>query len=89
MAPAGMASIERAKDNGAWTVYDPIEDLVIPPDLAAALQAEQSATEHFEAMTDSVKKGILWWIASAARPETRSRRVTKTVEAAACNRSPL
>ncbi len=36
MTPPGLAKIEEAQRNGAWTVYDAIEDLVIPGDLAAA-----------------------------------------------------
>ena len=34
--PPGLAAIERAKQDGSWTVYDEIEDMVIPPDRAAA-----------------------------------------------------
>jgi uncharacterized protein YdeI (YjbR/CyaY-like superfamily) len=89
MARAGMMLIEEAKDNGAWTVYDPIEDLVVPQDLATALAAEEAALENFEAFSVSVRKAILWWIASAVRPGTRSRRILQTAEASADNRSPL
>ena len=84
MTEAGMAKIEQAKRNGAWTVYDPIEDLVMPDDLKAAL-AEVSALGNFESLTVSAKKSILWWIASARRPETRSRRIAKAAGAAVQN----
>jgi uncharacterized protein YdeI (YjbR/CyaY-like superfamily) len=36
MMPAGLAVIEQAKANGGWTALDDVEDLVVPPDLAAA-----------------------------------------------------
>ena len=87
MAQAGRLIVEQAKQNGAWTVYDPIEDLVVPQDLAAALAAEE-AERNFAAMTVGVKKRVLWWIASAARPDTRARRIARTAEAVARNRSP-
>ncbi len=89
MSPMGMAKIEEAKRNGAWTVYDAIEDLVVPDDLAAALAMKTTAQTKFKAFSVSVRKNILWWIASARRPETRARRIAKTVSAVAENRSPL
>ena len=89
MASAGMVKIEEAKRNGAWIVYDPIEDLVVPGDLAAALAKEPSARENFENLRVSAQKNALWWIASARRPQTRAQRVAKTAAAAAQNKSPL
>ncbi len=89
MTPPGLAKIEEAQRNGAWTVYDTIEDLVIPDDLAAALAEWPSAQETFEGFSISVRKNILWWIASARRPETRARRLVKTAAAVAENRNPL
>ena len=82
-------SVEEAQRNGAWTVYDAIEDLVIPDDLAAALAEGTSAQETFGGFSISVRKNILWWIASARRPETRARRIAKTAAAVAENRNPL
>ena len=89
MTPPGLVKIEEAQRNGAWTVYDAIEDLVILDDLAAALAEGPSAQETFEGFSISVRKNILWWIASARRPETRARRIAKTAAAVAENRSPL
>src|SRR3954447_26856627 len=39
MAPAGLALIEAAKADGSWTLLDPVEDLIVPDDLAAAFAA--------------------------------------------------
>ena len=89
MAPAGLARIEEAKRSGAWTVYDAIEDLVVPDDLAAALDTEPGSLENFEGFSVSVRKNILWWIASARRPETRARRIAKAAASAAAGRNPL
>ena len=41
MTASGMRLVEGAKADGSWNIYDEIEDLVVPPDLASAL-AENS-----------------------------------------------
>lgn len=86
MAPAGMRMVETAQANGSWTVYDEIEDVVIPPDLADALAEDETAPGFFERFPESSKKAILWWIKTAKRPETRAARIAETVSAAAQNR---
>ena len=86
MAESGASIVAAAQSNGAWTVYDEIEDLVVPPDLAAALAANETAQTRFDNFPPSSKKNILWWIKSARKPETRAARVAKTAELAAQNR---
>ncbi len=82
MMPSGLAAIEQAKQDGSWTVYDEIEDLVIPLDLAEELAENEPSAGHFHAFSNSSKKGILWWIKSAKRPATRRKRVAETVRLA-------
>ncbi len=89
MTPAGLARIEAAKRDGSWSAYDAIEELTVPADLAAALAANATAREHFAAFGASAKKQLLWWIESAKRPETRSKRIAQLVAAAEENRNPL
>lgn len=86
MMPAGLAKIEAAKVDGSWTSLDAIEALEIPADLAEALAALPSAAEYFEAFPRSVKRGILEWIVTAKRPETRAKRIDETARLAAENR---
>jgi uncharacterized protein YdeI (YjbR/CyaY-like superfamily) len=88
MAAAGLARVEAAKQDGTWYALDSVEALIIPLDLDQALSANQVAKQYFDALPRSVKRAILAWIASAKRPETRSRRVTATVESAAENSRP-
>jgi uncharacterized protein YdeI (YjbR/CyaY-like superfamily) len=83
MTPAGMAVIDAAKENGSWTVLDDVEALIVPEDLASALAAEPRAEFGWEAASVSQRKMALYWIASAKRPETRSRRVSEITQAAA------
>lgn len=85
MMPPGLAIVERAKHDGSWTVYDEVEDLVIPDDLAAALGENEMAVHHFHAFSNSSRKGILWWITSAKRPATRQKRIAETVHLAQLN----
>ena len=85
MTAAGLKTVENAKKDGSWTRLDAIDELRIPPDLGSALQANQVANQNFQAFSKSSKKIILWWIESARRPETRTRRIAETVRLAAKN----
>ena len=83
LAPAGIAAIEEAKANGSWSLLDAVERLEEPPDLAAALDAVPAAREHWNGFSPSSRKGILWWVVSAKRSETREKRIDQTVRMAA------
>ncbi|MBD2112262.1 MULTISPECIES: YdeI/OmpD-associated family protein [Cyanophyceae] len=85
MMPPGLAKIEAAKQDGSWELLDAIERLEVPTDLATALAENELARANFEAFPRSAKRGILEWIASAKRAETRTRRIAETVELAAQN----
>jgi uncharacterized protein YdeI (YjbR/CyaY-like superfamily) len=85
MAAAGQAKIDQAKADGGWSALDAVEDLLVPPDLQAALAALPPAEMHFEAFPRSVKRGILEWIGNAKTTATRSKRVQQTAEMAAVN----
>jgi uncharacterized protein YdeI (YjbR/CyaY-like superfamily) len=82
MTDAGRRAVEVAKANGWWTIYDPIEDGVEPDDLADALNASPAARAAWDAFPRSARKQMLWWVATAAKPETRARRVAKIVSEA-------
>ncbi|MFB2837173.1 YdeI/OmpD-associated family protein [Floridanema evergladense] len=85
MMPAGLAKVEAAKQDGSWNALDAIEALEVPPDLEQALTSYQAAKQNFEAFPKSVKRGILEWIASAKKPETRAKRIQETAQLAAEN----
>lgn len=85
MMPAGLAKVEAAQRDGSWYALDGIEALEIPADLNKALAAHTRAKRYFQAFPRSVKRGILQWIASAKKAETRARRITETVASAAKN----
>ena len=83
MTPAGQEKIDAAKRDGSWSYLDDIENLLIPDDLASALQANKTAQRKFDAFNDSATKVILLWIKTAKRSETRAKRVSETVRLAA------
>lgn len=85
MHAAGLAKVQRAMEDGSWSSLDAIENLESPPDLVAALQALPAAMQNFMAFPRSVKRGILEWIHTARRPETRAARVAETARRAQSN----
>jgi uncharacterized protein YdeI (YjbR/CyaY-like superfamily) len=87
MTPAGIAVIEAAKADGSWTALDDAEDLVVPGDLANALDAA-AARKRFDALPASARQMALYWISTAKRDATRAERVSATVSAALEGRGP-
>jgi uncharacterized protein YdeI (YjbR/CyaY-like superfamily) len=85
MLPAGTAVVEAAVADGSWSALDDVENLVEPPELAAALDADPRAREHWDAFPRSAKRAILEWISTAKRPETRATRIAETARLAAEN----
>ncbi|MCY7400726.1 MAG: YdeI/OmpD-associated family protein [Nocardioides sp.] len=80
--PAGAAAVAAARESGMWTLMDPVEDLVVPDDLAAAFEAQPGSREHWESFSPSSRKMILTWIVLARKSETRAIRVETTAEKA-------
>ena len=77
MTKAGFESIERAKQNGSWTILDQVEKLIVPKDLAIAFKTKQGSKDFFLSLSRSVQKAILQWLALAKRPETRQKRIVE------------
>lgn len=86
--PAGRAAIDRAQADGSWTVLDGPENLEVPDDLAAALDADPTAQANFAAFPPSARKAYLANIAMATSPQTRQRRIARVVERSAANLRP-
>jgi uncharacterized protein YdeI (YjbR/CyaY-like superfamily) len=79
MTDAGRRAVEVAKANGYWTLMDSVEDLIEPPELAAALDASPAARTRWDATAPSTRKQLLWSLATATKAETRAARVAKIV----------
>jgi uncharacterized protein YdeI (YjbR/CyaY-like superfamily) len=80
MQPAGKAVVEQARSDGRWrAAYAGSATIEVPDDLAAALAAEPRAGATFAVLTSQNRYAILYRLATAKRPETRSRRLTEFV----------
>ncbi len=83
MTKAGFDSIETAKQNGTWALMDDVENLIIPEDLKIALNENESSMEFFQSQSKSIKKGMLHWVVTAKRIETRKKRIAEIAQSAA------
>jgi uncharacterized protein YdeI (YjbR/CyaY-like superfamily) len=76
MHPAGVAEMERAKEDGRWTAaYAGPASIEVPDDLAAALAAEPKAKAMFETLSSQNRYAVLLRVTSAKRADTRARRI--------------
>lgn len=82
MTQAGLAMIELAKQTGTWTALDEVENLSIPEDLQQEFSKYDNALEYWNEFPRSVKRGILEWIGTAKKQETRDKRVQETARLA-------
>lgn len=82
---SGLEMIEIAKQNGTWTALDEVENIIIPDDLKKLFSKNKTALENWENFPRSSKRGILEWIMNAKKPETRQKRIEKTVSLAEKN----
>lgn len=83
VTPRGLAAIEVAKANGSWSMLDCVDRLEVPDDLAEALDAVPAARTFYEALPPGVRRQVLWYVVSAKRPQTRSRRIAEVVSESA------
>ncbi|WP_134765489.1 YdeI/OmpD-associated family protein [Nocardioides sp. 1609] len=83
MQPAGRAVLDLAHVNGSWTLLDDVEDLVVPPDLEAALAERPGARAHWDSFPPSTRKQMLTQVVTARKPETRAARIARFADAAA------
>jgi uncharacterized protein YdeI (YjbR/CyaY-like superfamily) len=80
MQPAGKAVVEHARSDGRWqAAYAGSATIEVPDDFAQALVAEPRAGATFALLTSRNRYAILYRLATAKRPETRSRRLTEFV----------
>lgn len=87
MTDAGRAAIEAARADGSWSLLEPVEALIVPDDLAAAMVEQPDARERWEAFSPTARRAYLLWIATAKRPETRERRVRESAAAVAAGKT--
>ncbi|MBK8686465.1 MAG: YdeI/OmpD-associated family protein [Bacteroidetes bacterium] len=88
MTKAGFEIVEKAEQNGSWTILDEAEALIIPIDLEKEFETRPNAKQYFLTLSRSDKRNILQWLTLAKRQETRQKRITEIVELANQNLKP-
>lgn len=83
---AGMEMIELAKRSGTWDALNHVEALLVPDDFQKLLNKNRKAKVYWEKFPPSAKRGILDWLFSAKRPETRKKRLAETIRLAEQNK---
>jgi uncharacterized protein YdeI (YjbR/CyaY-like superfamily) len=79
MTQAGLNSIEMAKSNGYWSIFDEVDELVIPKDLENEFKKTPAVKAYFSSLSRSDKKQILKGLILAKRPETRQKRIDEII----------
>jgi uncharacterized protein YdeI (YjbR/CyaY-like superfamily) len=79
MMPAGLASIDVAKQNGSWTLLDEVEERRLPADLAQAFEQWPAARSHFLSLSRTNQRMLLLGLVLAKRPATRQQRIAAII----------
>ncbi|MEO1709584.1 MAG: YdeI/OmpD-associated family protein [Pseudomonadota bacterium] len=85
MHPAGRDAIARSKAAGLWDFFDDVDRLIVPEDLATALDAN-GARGPFDEFAPSYRRNVLRWIKIAKTQKTREKRIVAAAEATAAGR---
>ncbi|MCP4959043.1 MAG: hypothetical protein GY925_07200 [Actinomycetia bacterium] len=75
MTDPGLRAVDVARKNGAWSLLEPVDALVVPVDLELALGRSKRAREAYGALSKSAKRAVLYSLYSAKRDETRVKRL--------------
>jgi uncharacterized protein YdeI (YjbR/CyaY-like superfamily) len=80
MRPAGLAEIERARQDGRWAAaYDSQRNASVPEDLQVALDASPAAAAFFATLSSTNRYAILFRVQTAKKAETRARRIQQFI----------
>ena len=78
LRPAGLAEVERARQDGRWdAAYESPSRMTVPPDLQAALDERPAAAAFFAGLDRTNRYAILYRLHDAKKPETRARRLAQ------------
>jgi len=87
MRPAGEAAFAARTQKRTATYSYEQGDLTFTPEQEAELRRDPAAArEFFSAQAASYRKAVTWWVLSAKREETRTRRMRTLAEHNAARR---
>ena len=80
MKPAGLAEVERARQDGRWeAAYDSHSTATVPSDFQAALDDNAEAGAFFASLNSTNRYAILFRIQTAKKAETRAKRIREFI----------
>ena len=80
MQPAGLATVEAAKQDGRWeAAYEGSSTMKVPEDFQAALDAHPKAKAFYETLNKTNTYAFCWRVQTAVRPATRQARIEKFI----------
>lgn len=78
MRPSGQAEVDAAKADGRWSAaYESQRDATVPPDLAAALDANPLAASAFAKSNKTQQYGLILKLATARTAASRARQLDR------------
>jgi len=81
MKPAGLAEVQRAREDGRWEqAYDSPKSATVPEDLQAALNANARAKAFFATLNGASRYAILFRVQTAKKAETRAKRIQHFIQ---------
>ena len=80
MRPAGLAEVERAREDGRWdAAYEGQASASVPDDLQRELDGRPAAAAFFTGLSSQNRYAFIYRLNEAKRPETRARRLAQFV----------
>ncbi|MCQ4211900.1 YdeI/OmpD-associated family protein [Streptomyces longispororuber] len=80
MREPGLAEVRRAQEDGRWAAaYESQSAAAVPPDLAAALDADPEAGKAFEALDRTARYQLILPLLQALTPTARKSRLDKAM----------
>lgn len=81
MKPAGLAEVERAKEDGRWeAAYDSPSSATVPADFQAALDGNARARAFFATLNGANRYAVLFRIQNVKKAETRAKRIQQFIQ---------
>ena len=81
MREAGFAVIEAAKQDGRWDrAYDSPKNMVIPEDFLLEVRKNPKSYAFYQTLNKTNTYAIAWRLQTAAKPETREKRMKVLLE---------
>lgn len=89
MRPAGEAAFGlRTGDRTGVYSYEQRHAARLSPEQEGEIRANPEAWTWLEAQTPAARAMVVWWVASAKRPETQAKRLATLIADAAAGRKP-